>query len=70
MDSIQDVVAARAEGPALPADARDPMPATAMQGGAVKTTAERLQELNDLKARGLIDEAEYTSKRRTIIQGQ
>jgi hypothetical protein len=68
--AIRDVAAARAAGPALPADARDPMPASAEQPATTRSAAQRLEELNNLKARGLISEAEYSAQRKAIIQSQ
>jgi hypothetical protein len=64
MIAIRDVAAARAAGPPLPADARNPSaePATG------RTTAQRLEELNDLKERGLISEGEYSAQRKNILK--
>ncbi len=66
--AIRDVVAARAAGPELPAGARDPMPANAEPAEGTRSTADRLEELKDMRARGLISEAEYSAQRKSILQ--
>jgi len=68
MDALRDVAAARAAGPAVPSSAREPMPETAAPPDASRSTAQRLEELNNLRARGLISEAEYSAQRKAIIQ--
>ena len=71
LEAMRDVAVARAAGPALPPDARDPVPATDDRSlRTTRSTAQRLEELNNLRARGLISEAEYTAQRKTIIQEQ
>lgn len=68
MDALRDVAAARAAGPPVPASAREPMPEAAIPPEASRSTAQRLEELNNLRARGLISEAEYSAQRKAIIQ--
>lgn len=68
MDALRDVAAARAAGPAVPASAREPMPEAAVPADTSRSTAQRLEELNNLRARGLISEAEYSAQRKAIIQ--
>lgn len=68
LEALRDVAAARAAGPELPPGARDPMPETAVQLETTRSTAQRLEELNNLRARGLISEAEYSAQRKAIIQ--
>lgn len=70
MDAIRDVAAARAAGPELPAGARDPLPVVAERDSATTTrsTAQRLEDLNNLRARGLISESEYSAQRKKIIE--
>ena len=67
LEAIRDVAAARAAGPALPADARDPAPDTQ---GEKRSTAQRLEELNDLKLQGLITQKEYDARRKSILADQ
>ena len=69
LEALRDVAAARAAGPELPPGARDPMPEAAAQPETTRSTAQRLEELNNLRARGLISEAEYSAQRKAIIQG-
>lgn len=68
MDALRDVAAARAAGPAVPASAREPMPEAATPPETSRSTAQRLEELNNLRARGLISESEYSAQRKAIIQ--
>jgi hypothetical protein len=70
LEAIRDVAAARAAGPEIPPAARNPMPAVAEQPdpASSRSTAQRLEELNNLRARGLISESEYSAQRRNIIQ--
>lgn len=68
LDAIRDVAAARAAGPAVPSEAREPVAARGEETNPTRSTAQRLEELNNLRARGLISEAEYTAQRKTIIQ--
>ncbi len=68
MDALRDVAAARAAGPAVPASAREPMPEADTPPNASRSTSLRLEELNNLRARGLISEAEYSAQRKAIIQ--
>lgn len=68
MDALRDVAAARAAGPAVPASAREPMPDAAVPPDVSRSTAQRLEELNNLRARGLISESEYSVQRKAIIQ--
>lgn len=68
MIAIRDVAAARAAGPPLPPNARNPSPTEEPVAG--RTAAQRLEELNDLKARGLINDAEYSAQRKTILKEQ
>lgn len=71
MDALRDVAAARAAGPELPPGARDPMPVVAERDTAPPTnrsTAQRLEDLNNLRARGLISESEYSAQRKKIIE--
>ena len=70
MEAIQDVAAARAAGPQISAEARDASQPTPQQAVTSRSTAQRLEELNNLRARGLISENEYTAQRKTIIQSQ
>ena len=67
---LADVAAARAAGPPIPADARTvPVPEEPTTSGAERSTTERLLELNELRARGLITEDEYSEQRTKIING-
>jgi hypothetical protein len=69
LEAMRDVAMARAAGPAIPPEARNPAPAT--HEGArnpSRSTAQRLEELNNLRARGLISESEYSAQRKAIIQ--
>jgi hypothetical protein len=74
MIAVHDVAAARADGPPVPPEARNPVARApipervAAPGG--RTVADRLAELNDLKARGLISDAEYAAQRKNIIKDQ
>ncbi len=77
MIAVHDVAAARAAGPSIPPEARIPvarLSAEERSAGAhatgARTVAERLEELNDLKARGLINDAEYATQRKNIIKDQ
>ncbi|MEO6028763.1 MAG: SHOCT domain-containing protein [Candidatus Binatia bacterium] len=70
MEAIQDVAAARAAGPELPPDARDPGQIEAQPENLTRSAAQRLEELNNLRARGLISDAEYSAQRKNIIQQQ
>jgi hypothetical protein len=72
VEAIHDVAAARAAGPPLPPGARDPLPVVAENDATAATTlgrstAQRLEDLNNLRARGLISEAEYSAQRKKII---
>lgn len=66
--AIRDVAAARSAGPAIPLEARAPMPEGAEPSEGTRTTAERLEELKELRSKGMISEAEYAAKRRAIVQ--
>ena len=71
MDAINDVAAARAAGPPVPPEARElAAPAEPAPANVSRSTAQRLEELNNLRARGLISESEYSAQRKTIIQSQ
>jgi hypothetical protein len=70
MEALRDVVNARAAAGPLPPDARNPMPAVASDSGGGRTTAERLEELGDLRTRGLISDAEYSAQRKAILREQ
>jgi hypothetical protein len=68
-EAMQDVAMARSAGPAIPPEAREP--ASAMREetqSPSRSTAQRLEELNNLRARGLISESEYSAQRKAIIQ--
>lgn len=68
---VQGVVrraAAQQQTPAPVAPAPGPAVTTAMSGVAGMSTAQRLQELETLRATGAITEAEYTAKRQQIIE--
>lgn len=67
MIAVHDVAAARAAGPPAPPDARIPV---AHNSTGDRTVAQRLEELNDLKARGLITDAEYAAQRKNILKDQ
>jgi hypothetical protein len=72
VEALQDVAAARAAGPPVPAEARNPAngsrPDLANPATAPRSKTERLTELNDLKAQGLITDAEYEKQRTKIIE--
>lgn len=68
LDAIRDVAAARAAGPPVPPEAREPVAARGEETDRTRSTAQRLEELNNLRARGLISEAEYSAQRKAIIQ--
>jgi hypothetical protein len=71
MQAINDVAAARAAGPPVPPEARElAAPVEASEQPVSRSTAQRLEELNNLRARGLISEAEYSAQRKAIIQSQ
>lgn len=67
LEAIRDVAAARAAGPPLPADARNPAPDAQ---GEKRSTAQRLEELNDLKLQGLITQKEYDERRKRVLAEQ
>jgi hypothetical protein len=70
LEAMRDVAMARAAGPAIPPAARQvaaPAPYEDARNPS-RSTAQRLEELNNLRARGLISEAEYSAQRKTIIQ--
>lgn len=67
IEAINDVARARAAGGALPANARDPVPAMAEAPEATRSTSKRLEELDDMRARKLITESEYAAKRKAIL---
>ena len=50
-----------------PISATEPTPTSASDPTSVQTLEERLTQLNDLKARGLITEEEYNEKKQTIL---
>ena len=67
LDVLHDVAAVRAHGPAVPAEARRPAVEVATDPPPERSKAGRLTELNDLKARGLITDAEYSAQRAKIL---
>ncbi|MCC6849484.1 MAG: SHOCT domain-containing protein [Deltaproteobacteria bacterium] len=67
LDAINDVASVRAAAGALPADARDPVPVNAEGADAGRSTTSRLEELNSMRAQGLITEKEYAAKRKSIL---
>jgi len=69
MEALQDVAAARAAGPPVPAEARNPASPSRsdLAASATRSKAERLTELNELKTQGLITDAEYEKQRAKII---
>jgi hypothetical protein len=65
---VMDVVRRAAQGQAAPTPpAPAPAPASFMPAPPEPSTAQRLQELETLRATGAISEAEYTAKRQQII---
>jgi hypothetical protein len=74
MEAIRDVAAARAAGPPLPSDAREPVSfqeepdvGRARSRNVGSTKADRLRELNELRVQGLISDPEYTRQRAKIL---
>ena len=67
LDALRDVVAARAAGPPLPADARSPVEEQQDSPGGSHSKADRLRELNELRTQGLISDPEYSKQRAKII---
>ena len=73
MDAIRDVAAARAAGPALPPEARDPVDTRTIadEGHAGSEPAgsveERLRRLDRLYDTGAINKSEYERKRHDLI---
>jgi len=63
---VMDVVRRAAQGQAAPTPPA-PAPASFMPAPPEPSTAQRLQELETLRATGAISEAEYTAKRQQII---
>lgn len=65
---VMDVVRRAAQGQAAPTPpAPAPAPASFMPAPPDPSTAQRLQELETLRATGAVSEAEYTAKRQQII---
>src|SRR6185436_17952466 len=64
LDAIRDVAVARAAGPAVPPEAREAAPPAGEEAPRTRSTAQRLEELNNLRARGLISESEYAAQRK------
>jgi hypothetical protein len=66
---VQAVVrrAAAAQAPAAPAQAAAPSAAQFASAPAEPSTAQRLQELETLRATGAISDDEYTAKRQQIL---
>lgn len=65
---VMDVVRRAAQGQAAPTPAAPtPAPASFMPAPPEPSTAQRLQELETLRATGAVSEAEYTAKRQQII---
>jgi hypothetical protein len=68
LDVLEDVAAARAAaGPPVPTDVEIPPAVTTKTLGARHSKADRLMELGDLRARGLISESEYSKQRAKIL---
>jgi hypothetical protein len=74
IEALQDVAAARAAGPPIPPDARNPVDpsrsAPVAPVAAAQSKAQRLTQLNDLRTKGLVTESEYKSLRTKIINEQ
>lgn len=68
IDALRDVAAAKGPRGAAPVEVGDAEPASSQGGGSARTKAERLSELADLRAKGLITEAEYSTQRKSIIE--
>lgn len=66
LEALEDIAAARAEAAPVPAAARAEPPA-APPPGVAQSKVQRLTELNELRDRGLITEAEYSKHRSMII---
>jgi hypothetical protein len=67
---LSDVATERAAGPPLAPDAETvSIPEEPPTSGVQRSTTNRLMELNDLRARGLITEDEYSEQRSKIIDG-
>jgi hypothetical protein len=74
IDAIRDVADARAAGPPLPADARDPVDMRRSDEGPVGSEPalsleERLRRLDRVYDAGAISKSEYERKRRELIDG-
>jgi hypothetical protein len=71
MESLNDVAAARAAEPSIPAENLDPVPAPVARSSSPpnsgRTKAERLTELNELRIQGLISDPEYSKQRARIL---
>ena len=71
LEALQDVAAARAAGPAVPAEVRNQVAMlqsdAAVSATAVRPKSQRLTELNELKDQGLITNSEYEKQRARII---
>lgn len=65
LDALRDVAAARAAGPPLPPDARNPV--DTRQPAAIRSKSQRLTELNEMRTQGLISDPEYSKQRAKII---
>lgn len=67
-EALADLAAARAEGGPVPAAARaEVIPVPAPPPGVSQSKAQRLTELNDLRDRALITDAEYSAQRAKIL---
>jgi hypothetical protein len=69
MEALRDTASARAAGPPLPPDARDPVDARTSNrvSESVQSKSDRLEALTELRTRGLITDAEYTRQRAKIL---
>jgi hypothetical protein len=67
LNALKDIAQAKGPRGPEPAPVSVPDPTSAQNAGQARSKAERLSEVADLRARGLITESEYSAQRRAII---